>query len=176
MRDLGAALLLSALALAGLGSCVSDLSVGLVALENEDQGSDTADGGSADARGDAAGPDGTRDGGRADAAARRDASSPDAPFDARVEDAHVVDAGSSRDAACDDGRSCPADDGSLQDASRGDASSSGDARVSDAAGAACVPSDCDIVGVRLNEPALCDDGTPMQCVRNRNGFCDYACN
>lgn len=175
MRSREAALLLSALALPALGSCVSDLSVGLVALENEDQGAAASDGGT-DGRRDAAGPDAARDGGRADAAAARDGMSSEPPLDARVDDARVVDADSSRDAACDDGRCDGAvDGGAVEDAARGDASSSRDARVSDAAGTPCAPSECDSVGVRLNETPLCDDGTPMLCVRNQNGVCDYAC-
>lgn len=161
------------LLLATLGACVSDLTVGYSAIEQEDGGEPQADVDGGDALG--------RDGAVRDAQVGRDAQAGrDAGLDAGAQGADGGGGGSG-DAARPDasGRDADASDASRSDAgdaSAGDASADGggvrDAGASDA-GAMCMPADCTPAG--LTTTSECPNGKPAECRRNDEGQCDLLC-
>jgi hypothetical protein len=160
-----------ALSLSCVGACVSDLSVGLSALDRDDSG--------------VAEPEGASDGGRAvpvrgdastrDAQAQHDGSGRDASArDASARDESGLDAHMQSD-GCAAGR-CASEDASERDAELRDAelrdAERTDAERTDAA-RPCALSDCQIVGLRTLE--ACADGSPRQCLRDDRGMCDLLC-
>jgi len=153
-------LALLALVLPWLGGCLSDLSVGLSALEADDAALSASDAAASD-------------GGQRDASVR----------DAATRDTGALDAQAGPDAASCTSSRCPDADASSRDGSAPpDAdtrdAASGDAHTRDAsradAGDPCVPSDCEYAGLVVTLQS-CPAGVELECRLNHRGVCDLLC-